>query len=149
VSRTILLDAGPLGMVTNPKSSPETTECKAWFAARTAAGDRIVVPEIADYEVRRELIRSSRLQGLARLDWLRATFTYAPITTAIMLRAASFWAAARLSGRPSADDRSLDADMILAAQADVLRATDSPLVATTNPRHLTLFCDARHWRDIA
>jgi hypothetical protein len=90
-------------MVTNPKSSPESTECKAWFAALSAADREIVIPEIADYEVRRELIRSSRLPGLARLDWIKATFTYAPITTSIMLRAASFWAAA--SGGPEVGRR--------------------------------------------
>jgi predicted nucleic acid-binding protein len=149
VTLTVLLDAGPLGMVTNPKSSPEANACKVWFSALAAAGAEIIVPEIADYEVRRELIRASRLAGLARLDWMKATFTYAPITTAVMLRAASFWAAARSAGRKCADDRALDADMILAAHADVLSATRNTVIATTNPRHLTLFCDARHWRAIA
>lgn len=59
-----------------------------------------------------------------------------------------FWAAARKRGRKAADDAALDADMILAAQAVELAVDDNVIVATTNPRHLTLFCDARHWRDI-
>jgi hypothetical protein len=28
MSVIVLLDAGPLGMITNPKSSPENEECK-------------------------------------------------------------------------------------------------------------------------
>jgi predicted nucleic acid-binding protein len=136
-------------MVTNPGSSPETEGCKRWFASLTASPIEIVVPEIADYEIRRELIRSRRTNGLARLDWVKSTYSYAPITTAIMLRAAEFWAIARAAGRKSADDSSLDADVILAAQAQALARLDRDVaVATTNPRHLQLFCNARHWREI-
>ena len=83
MSMIFLLDAGPLGMITNPKSSPENEACKNWLACLAYNGVEVVIPEIADYEVRREL-----------------------------LRAAEFWAAARRMGRQSADDSSLDADMI-------------------------------------
>ena len=52
-------------------------------------------------------------------------------------------------GRQSADDASLDADMILAAQAGALvRDGDETVIATTNIRHLVLFSSARIWRDI-
>ena len=59
------------------------------------SGRRILVPEIADYEVRRELIRAGKTKGLARLDELKMTLGYLPITTAAMLKAAEFWAYAR------------------------------------------------------
>jgi hypothetical protein len=66
-----------------------------------------------------------------------------------MLRAAEFWATARQMGRQSADDASLDADMILAAQAGALvRDGDETVIATTNIRHLVLFSSARIWREI-
>jgi hypothetical protein len=66
-----------------------------------------------------------------------------------MLRAAEFWAAARAMGRKSADDSSLDADMILAAQAGVfVRGSDDTVIATTNVRHLALFASARLWIEI-
>src|SRR5437899_7476422 len=107
-------------MITNPKSSPETASCKLWFARLSTRDVEIVIPEIADYEVRRELIRSQRTKGLSRLDWLKATFSYAPITTEIMLRAARFGAVSRSMGRPATDDSALDADMILASQAVAL-----------------------------
>ena len=52
-------------------------------------------------------------------------------------------------GRQSADDASLDADMILAAQAGtVARDGDETVIATTNVRHLALFSSARIWREI-
>ena len=76
----------------------------------------VFVPEIADYEVRRELLRIGATTGLRRLDQVKATLDYAPITTAVMLRAAELWAAARRAGRPMAPPEALDGDCILAAQ---------------------------------
>jgi len=149
MSLIVLLDAGPLGMITNPKSSPENEACKNWLASRAYDGVEIVIPEIADYEVRRELLRAGKERGLGRLDALKGMLGYAPITTAVMLKAAEFWAAARKTGRQSADDASSDADMILAAQAGALvRAGDEPVIATTNVRHLALLASARIWREI-
>jgi hypothetical protein len=149
MSPIVLLDAGPLGMITNPKSSPENEACKNWLAALAYAGAEIVIPEIADYEVRRELLRAGKDRGLGRLDALKGLLRYAPITTPVMLKAAEFWAMARNTGRQSADDASLDADMILAAQAAVLiRAGDETVIATTNVRHLASFASARNWREI-
>lgn len=108
-----------------------------------------MIPEIADYEVRRELIRSGKERGLGRLDALKGMLGYAPITTSVMLKAAEFWATARKMGRQSADDASLDADMILVAQTDALvREGDETVIATTNVRHLELFASARIWREI-
>jgi hypothetical protein len=67
----------------------------------------VVVPEIEDYEVRRELLRAGKDSGLGRLDAFKALLSYAPITTPVMLKAAEFWATARTMGRHSADDASL------------------------------------------
>jgi len=143
------LDAGPLGMITNPKSSPQNEACKNWLASLAYDGVEVVIPEIADYEVRRELLRAGKDRGLGRLDALKSMLGYAPITTPVMLPAAEFWAAARNMGRQSANDASLDADMILAAQAGALaRDGDETVIATTNVRHLALFSSARIWREI-
>jgi predicted nucleic acid-binding protein len=133
VSLIVLPDAGPLGMITNPKSSPENEACKKWVATLVSKGVDIVIPEIADYEVRRELLRAGKDRGLARLDALKGLLDYVPITTPVMLKAAEFWATARRMGRQSADDASLDADMILAAQAGALnRNGDRPGPAATS-----------------
>lgn len=145
----IVLDAGPLGMVTNPRSSSENERCKDWLAAMVRRGAEVVIPEIADYEVRRELLRAQKTSGLSRLDALKSALSYVPITTPVMLKAAEFWAAARKMGRKSAADVSLDADVILAAQACLLsNDTGEAVIATTNVRHLGLFTPAQHWEDI-
>ena len=137
-------------MITNPKSSPENEACKDWLANLASKGVEVVIPEIADYEVRRELLRAGKERGLGRLDALKGMLGYAPITTTVMLKAAEFWATARRIGRQSAADASLDADMILAAQAMAM-ATDGgqAVFATTNVRHLALFSPAQIWREIS
>lgn len=73
---------------------------------------------MADYEVRRELLRAGRLRSVERLDELAAELDYLPLDTASMRRAAEFWALARNLGTPTADPREIDADVILAAQAE-------------------------------
>jgi hypothetical protein len=149
MSLIVLLDAGPLGMITNPKSPPENEACKNWLASLAYNGVEVVIPEIADYEVRRELLRAGKDRGLGRLDALKGMLGDAPITTPVMLKAAEFWATARKMGRQSAGDASLDADMILAAQAGALgHDGDEAVIATTNVRHLALFASARIWRAI-
>ena len=136
-------------MVTNPKGSPETESCKTWFEDLVYRGHEFVIPEIADYEVRRELMRADKQHGLARLDALRQLVGYAPITTTAILKAAEFWAIARREGRPAAPDASLDADVILAAQAFVLsEQIEETVVATTNTRHLEMFTPTKTWREI-
>lgn len=150
MSLIVVLDAGPLGMITNPRSSPENERCKNWLAALARQGAEVVIPEIADYEVRRELLRADKTKGLARLDALKGMLGYVPITTPAMLKAAEFWAAARKMGRKSAADASLDADMILAAQAALLPGEgNQAIIATTNVRHLGMFTPAKNWQQIA
>ena len=61
------------------------------------SGYQIIVPEIADYEVRRELLRAGKTRGLARLDLLKNTLDYLPLTTAVMLKAADLWAQSQKS----------------------------------------------------
>jgi hypothetical protein len=72
VSHIILLDSGPAGLVTNPKQTTPTVARRKWLQAMVAAGHRVLVPEIADYEVRRELLRAQKAKGLAKLDALVA-----------------------------------------------------------------------------
>ena len=147
MSLVVALDAGPLGLVTNPKRSPESLACAQWLQGLVAAGSRVVLPEIADYEVRRELLRGRREQGLRRLDALAEIVAYLPLTTAAIRQAAAFWADARQRGRPTADDRALDGDVILAAQVATMASADA-VVATTNVGHLSRYVQAALWGDI-
>lgn len=148
IDRRVVLDSGPLGLVSNTSASAENLRAWAWLWT-LPKGTRIVVPEIVDYEVRRELIRAGKAQGLARLDTIGRVLQYVPLTTRTMKRAAELWAEGRNRGLPSARREAIDADVILAAQAQGLAADGvETIVATTNIKHLAHFVDARLWHEI-
>ncbi len=89
-----------------------------------------------------------KAKSVARLDALCAATEYLPLTTAAMRRAAELWAQTRQRGKPTAGDKTIDADVILAAQC--LTSGASPIVvATTNVGHLSHFVPAELWQNIA
>lgn len=147
MSRIVLLDAGPLGMISHPRNHPEI---KAWLGDLLQAGAIVRVPEIADYEVRRELLRARKTRGVQRLDALKGMVGYLPLTTEVMLRAAALWAQVRQQGLPTAHPQALDGDVILAAQAlELISLGHDVVVATTNVNHLDRFVPALQWDEIS
>jgi predicted nucleic acid-binding protein len=149
MNQLILLDTGPLGMVTNPKANPDCQACKQWLSRLESNGDRAAFTEIADYELRRELLRAGKTRGIQQLDQLKTTIPYFPITTEVMLKAAELWAQARNQGYPTASPEALDGDVILAAQAVILRSQGyDTIIATTNVGHLSRFTIAKTWQEI-
>lgn len=123
-------------------------EASVWLVGLRREGVRVIVPEIADYELRRELIRAG--SGTERLDALEDRLVYLPITTPVMRQAARLWADARNRGRPTAPDPALDCDVILAAQTLTVEEEleINGIIATTNPDHLSRYVAAADWRDI-
>lgn len=148
MTRIVILDATPLGLIANPRPNATALACQNWATALEAAGHRIVVPEIADYEIRRELLRAGKRKGLFLLDRAIARFEYLPITTGAMKVAAQIWAFARQSGIQTDSSSSLDADVILAAQALSLN-DPTAVIATKNVSHLSRFAPAEDWSQIA
>jgi predicted nucleic acid-binding protein len=146
----VLFDAGPLGLPTNPKGSDVSRECTFWLERLVDADHLVMIPEVADYELRREFLRARMTRALGALDRFGHRFVFVPITTPAMRRAAELWAAARQRGMPTADDSGLDVDMILAAQAIHLEEDwqQEVVIATTNVRHLTRFAAARLWQEV-
>ena len=145
----VLLDTSVLGLITNPQLSPQGLACFQWMRSLILGDHRVILPEIADYELRRELLRADRSRGITRLDALAQTLEYLPITTAAMHQAAQCWAEARQQGQPTAGDRMLDGDMILVGQALTLGISVADLIiATTNVRHLIRFVPADLWQNI-
>ena len=141
----IVLDSGPLGLLSNPTATGPGEQAQEWARDRISAGDQLIVPEVADYEVRRELIRAGKTQGIARLDELCTGFRYHPLSTPIMRDAAQLWAQARNGGYPTAHNAALDGDVLLAAQARNLQSEttgERVVVATTNVAHLERYVEA-------
>ena len=142
----VLLDSTPLGLLSSPNNQPKVVACANWLS-KLELQHEIIIPEIIDYEVRRELLRLSRIKSLRRLDRLQYKLKFLPLTSAAMLKAAELWATARKSGYPTADDQALDIDVILAAQALTLDSTEV-VVATSNVGHLSKYVNAAEWSEI-
>ena len=148
----VILDSGPMGMATNPKQTPANFACQQLVRALLDADIRVIVPEIADYEVRRELIRANKSAGLARLELFISTrgSDYLPISTSVMRSAAELWALARQQGKQTASDAALDGDMILVAQALSLNLPfDEVIIATHNVSDIARFFPADTWENIS
>ena len=138
MSKVILLDTGPLSQVTHPRVEPKI---KKWLQSLQKTKTTLRVPEIADYEVRRELLRLGKQKSLERLNQISQSCLI-PLTPETMREAAELWAWVRNQGKPTASNDSLDGDVILAAQAILqLRSYDQVIVVTTNLKHISRFQD--------
>lgn len=122
MARLILLDSGPLGLIVRAPNPPQVLRCLGWLRSVSSAGADVVIPEIAHYELRRELLRIRAVGSLRRLDrYLDPTggLTCLTLTTGAIIKAAEFWALVRQAGIPTASPDALDADALLAAQASL------------------------------
>jgi predicted nucleic acid-binding protein len=147
----VFLDSGPLALLTNPKTPPQTLAILMWASTMHRAGHRFIVPAIADYEVRRELERSGKVASLALLDsWNNADpQRFLPVTSSSLKLAAKLWAQARNAGTPTADPKELDGDVLIAVQAlDMGFPTSDFVIATVNVGHISRFVPAAEWRNI-
>lgn len=149
----LVLDASPLGLLTQRPGHAGGDACKSWYASLLHVGCRFFVPEIADYEVRRELLRRNNAAAVARLDgFSSAPGRYLPLTTESVRLAAHLWAQTRQAGRVTADPKALDGDVLIAAQARLLIPADfglsGTLIATENLAHFTSLAPAAAWSDI-
>ena len=142
----VMLDSGLVGVLTNPTPTAKVLAMDLWLAAMLMANRRVILPEIADYEVRRELIRANKLKSLLLLDQLAMRIEYLPINTSAMRRAAELWAQARLGGYQTAGNTALDGDVILAAQASTLGV--AVIVATDNVAHLSRYVPSQDWQSV-
>lgn len=152
--RYVFLDTTPLALYAKNASLPLVIQCKQWIIGLQAAGVRIIVPELADYEARREMLRKNAAAQLAQLDQLIEQTEYLPIDTDAMREAARLWAVARQGGYATASPDALDGDMIIAAQALLYArarglAADEYTVATGNAAHLSHHGSAGDWQAVA
>ena len=146
----LLLDTGILGQLCHP-SKQTNQPVSDWVEAilTSDSEDRVFLPELCDYELRRKLLHlvrkgQSSQRSIERLDELCELLEYLPLDTATMRKAAEFWADSRSRGNPTAADVALDGDVILAAQAAMIGGT----IVTTNRKHLSQFVPARDRSEI-
>jgi predicted nucleic acid-binding protein len=145
----VVLDTGVLGLACHPSRRELFMAVWEWMEALRDAGHIVAVPEVADYELRRELLRINRLEAVAILNRFGDDFRYLPLSSSIMRSTAELWAKSRQRGRVTAHDHAFDGDVILAAQTLALeKQGERCIVATTNVRHLNWFVDARTWDSI-
>ena len=142
---TYLIDAGPLGLLAHDRPALRIP-IQSWLMNEVSAGATVYLSEVADFEVRRELLRlikAGKLPAsrLDRLDFLQTMFTYLPASTAAWRKAAEFWADARSKGLPTASPDALDADAIVAGQAAEMQAT----VVTGNAAHIGRWVPVKIW----
>jgi len=151
VSRFLVLDSAPLGLITHPQRSAKVAAITEWLSRCILSGHRVIVRAIVYYELKRELLRAKKTSGIARLDaFIAATpGRYLPLSDEALRLAAELWARARQGGQPTADRAALDVDVILAAQAlSFGPAASDVVVATTNVKHVSQFVTAADWQEI-
>jgi predicted nucleic acid-binding protein len=119
VSQVVFLDSGPLGLLTHPQRTEEVIAVADWLSRWLLGGNQVVVPAIVYYELKRELLRAKKAFGIGRLDsFINATpGRYLALTDEALKLAAELWARSRQDGRPTADSKALDIDVLIAAQA--------------------------------
>jgi predicted nucleic acid-binding protein len=154
MARLTVLDSGPLVMIVRAPSKPHIVRCLTWLKKIQATGAVVIIPDIAHYEVRRELLRIRAVRSLRGLDYALdpgSGFEHVLLTADAIIKAAQFWAVLRQSGLPTSSPDALDADAILAGQAALAgRPGDSVTIATTNSAHLNRFpgIDAQNWDQV-
>lgn len=151
----IFIDSGVLGILTNPYKFGEARDCEHWLYTLLSQGVYICSSDICDFEVRRGLVlalqNKPKFSGIQNLDEIRDIIDFLAIDSVLLRKAADLWASARSQGIPTADQKSLDVDIIISAHWQML--TDNfpgryIVVATTNVKHLSRFTEAKVWKDI-
>lgn len=134
-----LLDSGPLGDICNPNLR---VNIKSWIDFIKEKKIALRVAEIIEYELRRNFILENLTKSERNLYKYRQTQRIVPITSSMMLEAAAIWAELRARGLSTANEKSIDIDVILAAQALSLKVNfERVIIVTTNPKHIYRFSD--------
>lgn len=141
----LVIDTGVLGRICNPSLFETLFNIMKSMIAEDI--DTVfILPEVVDYEERRKLQHLARYskdagtkanaqEALRRLDIVHQTFTTAAMTNQVVREAAKLWALARSKGRPTASDKSVDFDVIIASHCRLEKAQ----VLTFNRTHLTSY----------
>lgn len=147
----VFLDSGVLHTLISNSKVKEVIDCQNWFYYLLSRSALIVTSAICNYEVKRELVRRNNVEEINNLNQLKKLIDSLPVDEPTLDLAAELWAEARNQGIPTANNLSLDADVIICAQYQLL-ARKYPgryvVIATTNVKHLSRFAEAQEWQNI-
>lgn len=155
----VILDSNILTLLVTPldeklsedeKLTKEIHQCTKWFERLLSKGARIIVSDICDYEVRRELIRINS-KSVQELDNLRDLIEFKPVTFAVLEKAAELWAEARYLSQSNKIKENIDLDCILAAQWCLLKEQypgRQVIIATKNIKDFQRVTDCDVWQNI-
>ncbi len=156
----VILDSNILGLIIAPLSTnfekeegkyKQARECIYWFQNLLSRGAYVTVPDICDYEIRRELIRINSFESLDNLKGLRNVINFQELTFNVLTEAAEIWAIARNSNQPNKSIQNIDVDCIIAAHWRLLK-NEYPgrevIVATENIKDFQSFSDCSSWKNI-
>ena len=147
----VFLDSGVLHTLISNSKVKEVIDCQNWFYYLLSRSALIVTSAICNYEVKRELVRRNNVGEINNLNQLKKLIDYLPVDEPTLDLAAELWAEARNQGIPTADNLSLDADVIICAQYQLLTRKYPGryvVIATTNVKHLSRFAEAQEWQNI-
>lgn len=136
MNKVVLVDSTPLGQITHPNIKPQV---KNWLQNLNNQEIKLLIPEIADYELRRQLLLNNRVKSIKRLDDL-IKGRLILIDRKTVLKACELWAWIRKQGLPTADRENIDGDVILSAQA-ILQTEFyyEVIIVTENVKHISRF----------
>ena len=151
--RVVYLDTGPLGLACyfRPHPARESGKFQEWLNILSLKRVKIIIPSIADHELRRELMRIGAADSITQLDLIESGqhpdfpgIIYLPLTDPSIKRAAGLWAEARNLGHATAHEKALDGDVMIAAQAlDHSGSASRFLIATANVADLSRYVGRR------
>ena len=155
----VILDSNILTLLVTPideklsedeKLTKEIHQCTKWFERLLSKGARIIVSDICDYELRRELIRI-KSKSVQELDNLRDLIEFKSVTFAVLEKAAELWAEARYLSQSNKIKENIDVDCILAAQWCLLKEQypgRKVIIATKNIKDFQRGTDCDVWQNI-
>ena len=132
MKRRLYLDTGPIGWLYNPKRA---TIGPAWIQAQSRAWTVVVAAPVM-YEARRDAIRREARQALGALGVILSLTEYEDLDQQDWETGAALWALARANGKPTADDKELDCDVLIGA---LVVRHEGAAVVTTNTKHFHAF----------
>lgn len=139
MSHLILLDSAPLGYLCNPRNIEKTR----FFKNKLKDLEVILyLPEIIDYELRRNLELEGFSKSINLLDQFRQRHQILWLESDDFLKAAELWSWCRKEGYATTENKGIDIDVILVSQAlSQLRNFYKVIILTADIGDLSIFCE--------